>query len=70
MDLEANFQKVKGEDSNPDKDSNKGTSGDNKGTSGDKAVQTGDKAGSPVVPIAGLMLAAGAAVAALRKKED
>ena len=36
----------------------------------DKAVQTGDTAGSPIVPIAGLALAAGAVMAALRKKED
>ena len=36
----------------------------------DKAVQTGDAAGSPIVPIAGLALAAGAVMAALRKKED
>ena len=36
----------------------------------DKAVQTGDNSVSPIIPLAGLMLAAGAAVAALRKKED
>ena len=36
----------------------------------DKAVQTGDTAGSPIVPIAGLALAAGAVMAAVRKKED
>ena len=36
----------------------------------DKAVQTGDAAGSPIVPIAGLALAVGAVMAALRKKED
>ena len=36
----------------------------------DKAVQTGDNSVSPIIPLAGLMLAAGAAVVALRKKED
>ena len=36
----------------------------------DKAVQTGDNGVSPIIPLAGLMLAAGAAVVALRKKED
>ena len=36
----------------------------------DKAVQTGDNGVSPVIPLAGLALAAGAAVVALRKKED
>ncbi|MCB6803931.1 LPXTG cell wall anchor domain-containing protein [Enterocloster bolteae] len=33
-------------------------------------MQTGDTAGSPIVPIAGLALAAGAVMAAVRKKED
>ena len=36
----------------------------------DKAVQTGDNSASPILPLAGLALAAGAAVVALRKKED
>ena len=36
----------------------------------DKAIQTGDNGVSPIIPLAGLMLAAGAAVVALRKKED
>lgn len=36
----------------------------------DKAVQTGDNSVSPIIPLAGLMLAAGTAVVALRKKED
>lgn len=36
----------------------------------DKAVQTGDNCVSPIIPLAGLALAAGAAVTVLRKKED
>ena len=36
----------------------------------DKAVQTGDNSVSPIIPLAGLALAAGAAVTVLRKKED
>ena len=36
----------------------------------DKAVQTGDNSASPILPLAGLALAAGAAVTVLRKKED
>ena len=36
----------------------------------DKAVQTGDNGVSPIIPLAGLALAAGAAVTVLRKKED
>jgi len=36
----------------------------------DKAVQTGDNSVSPIIPLAGLALAAGAAVTGLRKKED
>ena len=35
----------------------------------DKAVQTGDNSVSPIIPLAGLALAAGAAVTVLRKKE-
>ena len=36
----------------------------------DKAIQTGDNGVSPIIPLAGLALAAGAAVTVLRKKED
>ena len=36
----------------------------------DKAVQTGDNGVSPIIPLAGLAIAAGAAVTVLRKKED
>ena len=35
----------------------------------DKAIQTGDNGVSPIIPLAGLALAAGAAVTVLRKKE-
>lgn len=56
--LKANFEKAA---ENPNQEDPKDD---------DKAVQTGDTAGSPIVPIAGLALAAGAVMAALRKKED
>ena len=36
----------------------------------DKAIQTGDNGVSPIIPLAGLAIAAGAAVTVLRKKED
>ncbi len=36
----------------------------------DKAIQTGDNGVSPIIPLAGLALAAGAAATVLRKKED
>ena len=56
--LQANFVKVS-EDPKPENPKDE-----------DKAVQTGDNGVSPIIPLAGLMLAAGAAVVALRKKED
>ena len=56
--LKANFEKAA---ENPNQEDPKDD---------DKAVQTGDTAGSPIVPIAGLALAAGAVMAAVRKKED
>ena len=56
--LKANFAKVS-EDPKPENPKDE-----------DKAVQTGDNGVSPIIPLAGLMLAAGAAVVALRKKED
>ena len=56
--LKANFVKVS-EDPKPENPKDE-----------DKAVQTGDNGVSPIIPLAGLMLAAGAAVVALRKKED
>lgn len=56
--LKANFEKAA---ENPNQEDPKDD---------DKAVQTGDTAGSPIVPIAGLALAAGAVMVALRKKED
>lgn len=56
--LKANFTKI-ATDPTPENPKNE-----------DKAVQTGDNSVSPIIPLAGLMLAAGAAVAALRKKED
>ncbi len=56
--LKANFEKVS-EDPKPENPKDE-----------DKAVQTGDNSVSPVIPLAGVMLAAGAAVAVLRKKED
>ncbi len=61
VELQANFVKVS-EDPKPEKPENPKDE--------DKAVQTGDNAVSPIIPLAGLMLAAGAAVVALRKKED
>ena len=56
--LQANFVKVS-EDPKPENPKDE-----------DKAVQTGDNGVSQIIPLAGLMLAAGAAVVALRKKED
>ena len=56
--LKANFEKAA---ENPNQEDPKDD---------DKAVQTGDTAGSPIVPIAGLALVAGAVMAAVRKKED
>ena len=58
VELQANFVKVS-EDPKPENPKDE-----------DKAVQTGDNGVSPIIPLAGLMLAAGAAVVALRKKED
>ena len=56
--LQANFVKVS-EDPKPENPKDE-----------DKAVQTGDNGVSPIIPLAGLALAAGAAVTVLRKKED
>ena len=56
--LKANFAKVS-EDPKPENPKDE-----------DKAVQTGDNGVSPIIPLAGLALAAGAAVTVLRKKED
>ena len=61
VELQANFVKDS-EDPKPEKPENPKDE--------DKAVQTGDNGVSPIIPLAGLMLAAGAAVVALRKKED
>ena len=61
--LKANFEKVAA-DPKPETPKPENPKGE------DKAVQTGDNGVSPIIPLAGLALAAGAAVTVLRKKED
>lgn len=71
--LKANFEKA-AENPNPEnptpEDPNQEDPKQENPKDDDKAVQTGDTAGSPIVPIAGLMLAAGVVAAVFKKKED